>query len=70
MLLVATLPGHPQLSTLATLISTTDYSTAAENDEVPDIQQFLDWKGCGAAQLLIPDAVKLPTIGVAWVHVA
>ena len=45
-------------------------STAAENDEVPDIQQFLDWKGCGAAQLLIPDAVKLPTIGVAWVHVA
>ena len=45
-----------QLSSLTQMLSTAPRQpAAAEKEDAPDLQQFLNWKGKGAAQVLLPD---------------
>merc|ERR1719222_565807 len=56
LVLVATLPSHPQISTLTNILSTgPPPPPAAESQNPPDLQQFCSWKGKAAAQILLPD---------------
>merc|ERR1719222_1858323 len=60
LVLVATLPSHPQISTLTNILSTAPAppAPAAQSDNSPDLQQFYSWKGKNAAEILLPDVEK------------
>merc|ERR1712080_34960 len=56
LVLVATLPSHPQISTLTNILSTgPPPPPASESQNPPDLQQIRSWKGKAAAQILLPD---------------
>merc|ERR1719222_445417 len=60
LVLVATLPSHPQISTLTNILSTAPHppASAAESDHSPDSQQFRSWKEKNAAKTLLPDVCE------------
>merc|ERR1712130_88294 len=55
LVLVATLPSHPEITTLTNILSTANSPPPAESENSPDLQQFRSWKGKATAQILLPD---------------